>query len=125
VQKVIDALRSQLDRLCSESSIAKDARHVVELALDYVERNRERMDYARYRKLGLPISSSLMESLIKQLNHRIKGTEQFWNDGGLEAVLQVRAAYLSQDDRADAFYEHRPRGPAAGRHRLKPFQPTG
>jgi hypothetical protein len=83
------------------------------------------MDYARYRRLGLPISSSLMESLIKQLNHRIKGTEQFWNDGGLEAVLQVRAAYLSEDDRVDAFYQHRPRGPAVGRHRLKPFQPAG
>ena len=124
VQKVIDALRSQLNRLRSESSIGKDARHVVELALDYVERNRERMDYARYRQLGLPISSSLMESLIKQLNHRIKGTEQFWNNGGLEAVLQVRAAYLSEDERADALYEHRPRGPAVGRHRLKPFQPA-
>ena len=125
VQEVIDALRSQLDRIRSERSIGKDACHVVELAVDYVERNRERMDYARYRKLGLPISSSLMESLIKQLNHRVKGTEQFWNEGGLEAVLQVRAAYLSQDDRADAFYEHRPRGRAVGRHRLKPFQPTG
>ena len=75
----------------------------------------------------IPIDESMeaMESLIKQLNHRIKGTEQFWNDGGLEAVLQVRAAYLSQDDRADALYEHRARAPAVGRHRLKPFQPTG
>jgi hypothetical protein len=125
VQKVIDALQSQLDRLRTEPSIGEDALHVVELAVNYVERNRERMDYARYRRLGLPISSSLMESLIKQLNHRVKGTEQFWNDGGLEAVLQVRAAYLSQDDRADALYEHRPRGPAVGRHRLKPFQPAG
>ncbi len=43
---------------------------------------------------------------------------------GLEAVLQVRAAHLSQDGRADAHYEHRPRGPAVGRHRLKPLQPT-
>jgi hypothetical protein len=125
VQEVIDALRSQLGRFRSEPSAGKDALHVVKLAVEYVERNRERMDYARYRRLGLPISSSLMESLIKQLNHRVKGTEQFWNDGGLEAVLQVRAAYLSQDDRADAFYEHRARGPAVGRHRLKPFQPAG
>jgi hypothetical protein len=125
VQEVIDGLRSQLDRIRADPSIGKSARHVVELAVEYVERNRERMDYARYRKLGLPISSSLMESLIKQINHRVKGTEQFWNDGGLEAVLQVRAAYLSQDERAEAFHEHRPRGPAVGRHRLKPFQPTG
>jgi len=28
----------------------------------------------------------------------------------LEAVLQVRAAYLSEDDRAEAFHRRRPRG---------------
>ena len=63
-----------------------------------------------------------LESLIKQINHRVKGTEQFWNNGGLEAVLQVRAAYLSDDDRAESFHEHRPRGPAVGRNRATAFQ---
>ena len=123
VQQVIDTLQSQLG-LHAATSGRKEARRVVELALGYVQRNRERMDYPRYRRLGLPVSSSLMESLIKQLNHRVKGTEQFWNDGGLEAVLQVRAAYLSQDGRAEAFHEQRPRSPAVGRNRLQPFQPT-
>jgi hypothetical protein len=33
--------------------------------------------------MGLPVSRSLVESLIKQINHRVKGTEQFWNNGGL------------------------------------------
>ena len=98
---------------------------MVELALAYVEKNRARMDYPRYRQLGLPVSSSLVESLIKQINHRVKGTEQFWNHGGLEAVLQVRAAYLSQDGRAEAFYQQRPRGPAVGRNRAKFRQPAG
>ena len=86
------------------------------MTLAYVERNRQRMDYPRYRRMGLPVSSSLVESLIKQINHRVKETEQFWNDGGLEAVLQVRAAHLSQDDRAEAFHQRRPRGPAVRRN---------
>ena len=90
-----------------------------------VERNRERMDYPRYRRMGLPISSALVESLIKQVNYRVKGSEQFWNRGGLEAVLQVRAAYLSQDGRGEDFHERRPRGPAVGRNRAKLLQPTG
>lgn len=98
VQAVIDALQSQVSRL--RRSADTDACRVVKLTLAYVERNRQRMDYPRYRRMGLPVSSSLVESLIKQINHRVKGTEQFWNDGGLEAVLQVRAAHLSQDDRA-------------------------
>ncbi|MCY2951062.1 MAG: hypothetical protein NTU53_03680 [Planctomycetota bacterium] len=46
---------------------------MVELTLAYVERNRDRMDYPRYRRMGLPASSSLVESLIKQINHRVKG----------------------------------------------------
>jgi len=88
VQEVIDTLKSQWERMRADSSIAREACRVVELAMLYVERNQERMDYPRYRRLGLPVSSSLVESLIKQINHRVKGTEQFWNDGGLEAVLQ-------------------------------------
>jgi len=125
VQTVIDTLQAQVTRLCAAASVGKDACRVVELALAYVEKNRERMDYPRYRQLGLPVSSSLVESLIKQINHRVKGTEQFWNHGGLEAVLQVRAAYLSQDGRAEAFYQHRQRGPAVGRNRGKFRQPAG
>ena len=124
VQEVIDALKSQRDRMGADASTAKDACRVVELAMRYMEQNRERMDYPSYRQMGLPVSSSLVESLVKQINHRVKGTEQFWNDGGLEAVLQVRAAYLSEDDRAEKFHEQRPRGPAVGRNRAKPFQPA-
>jgi hypothetical protein len=126
VQAVIATLQSQQRRLRAAGSTAhKDARRVVELATDYVERNRERMDYPHYRRLGLPMGSALVESLIKQINHRVKGTEQFWNDGGLEAVLQVRAAYRSQDGRAEEHHDQRPRGPAVGCNRAGVFQPAG
>ncbi len=124
-QAVIDDLKSELARLGGKASTGdkastgKDACRVVELTLGYVERNRDRMDYPRYRQMGLPVSSSLVESLIKQINLRVKGTEQFWNDGGLEAVLQVRAAYLSQDERAETFHQQRPCGPAVGSNRAK------
>jgi len=123
VQGVIEMLRSQASRLRADSA-GTDACRVVELALAYVERNRERMDYPRYRRMGLPVSSSLVESLIKQVNHRVKGTEQFWNNGGLEAVLQVCAAYLSEDGRAETFYQRRPRGAAVGNNHAKFRQPA-
>ena len=124
VRQVIDTLKLQWDRMRTDASTAKDACRVVELAMRYMEQNRERMDYPRYRQMGLPVSSSLVESLVKQINHRVKGTEQFWNDGGLEAVLQVRAAYLSEDERADEFHDRRPRAPAVGRNRGA-FQSVG
>jgi hypothetical protein len=38
--------------------------------------------------------------LVKQINYRAKGTEMFWNDPeGAEAILQVRAAALCDDER--------------------------
>jgi hypothetical protein len=61
-------------------------------AVTYVENNRERMKYPEYRRQGLPISSAPVESAIKQLNRRVKGSEKFWLKAGAEAVLQVRAA---------------------------------
>ena len=97
-----------------------DPRQVVAATLAYVNRNRQRMDYPRYRRQGLPVTSAAVESLIKQVNRRVKGTEKFWLRGGAETVLEVRAAYLSEDGRAEAFHDHRPRGRAVGRGRLRP-----
>jgi hypothetical protein len=96
-----------------------DRRKVVWDAIGYVTNNRDKMDYPRYRKLGLPVSSAGVESTIKQMNRRIKGSEKFWLQGGGEAVLQVRAAYLSEDGRAERYWaEPRPRGRAVGAGRL-------
>jgi hypothetical protein len=50
-----------------------------------------------------------MESLVKEINYRVKGTEMFWNDPeGVEAILQVRAAALSEDDRLVGHLRTRP-----------------
>lgn len=97
-----------------------DARSVLKKAVGYVTNNLERMDYPRYRKLGLPTSSAPVESLIKQFNRRVKGTEKFWTKNGAEAVLQVCAAYLSEDGRTERYWATpRPRYRAVGRNRLK------
>ena len=99
----------------------EDPRKIVADAVTYVENNRGRMDYPRYRCLGLPISSAPVESAIKQLNRRVKGSEKFWLQGGAEALLQVRAAYLSEDGRAERYWARaRPYARAAGPKRLRP-----
>lgn len=97
-----------------------DPREIVREALVYVQNNRTRMDYPRYRRLGLPTSSAPVESTIKQINRRVKGTEKFWLSGAAEAMLQLRAAYLSEDDRASAYWSRpRPYARAAGTGRLR------
>jgi hypothetical protein len=120
VHEVLDLLHHHQRRLGAPPADAQedDPRVRLALVIAYVQANRHRMDYARYRCEGLPISTALVESLIKQFNQRVKGTDKFWIEGGAEAVLQVRAAYVSQDDRALEHYGHRPLSRAARRGRL-------
>lgn len=97
-----------------------DPRQIVRDALGYVHNNRLRMDYPRYRRLGLPTSSAPVESTIKQINRRVKGTEKFWLKNGAEAILQLRAAYLSEDDRASTYWSRpRPYTRAVGAGRIR------
>lgn len=81
-------------------------------AVRYLTNNRSRMDYPKYRRAGLPVTSSPMESLVKQINLRVKGTEMFWDDPhGAEAILRLRAAALSDDGRLDRYLTNRPGHP--------------
>ena len=115
----IDEVIAELQQHCRErgldpgSEIADD--HPLKPAADavrYFHNNRDRMDYPRYRRLGLPVTSAPMESLIKQINARVKGTEMFWdNPQGAEAILHVRAAALCEDGRLDHYLTHRPGHP--------------
>ena len=82
-------------------------RRVVGDSLRYLSNHQDMMKYDEYRKAGLPITSSLMESTVKQINHRVKGTEKFWTEEGAEAILQLRADQISEDDQMDQFYRRR------------------
>lgn len=77
-------------------------------ALRYLENQQSRMHYDDYRRRGLPITSSHIESTIKQINRRVKGTEKFWSEGGAEALLQLAADYLSETQPLSTFWRERP-----------------
>ena len=96
-----------------------DPRKIVASTVTYLENNRLRMNYPAYRQAGFPVTTAWMESLVKEVNFRVKGTEMFWNDPeGAEAILQVRAAALSDDDRLSNYLRNRPGSPFARRPRL-------
>jgi len=91
---------------------ASDVRRLVAESLSYLENNTPRMDYPRYRRLGLPTTSSLVESLVGEFNARVKSKQKYWNrPEGAEAMLQVRAAYLSEDGRWQRYFAQRPGNP--------------
>jgi hypothetical protein len=80
---------------------------VVRQTLTYLENHQDKMKYNVYRKDGLPITSSLMESAVKQINQRVKGSEKFWTEAGSEAVLQLRADQLSDGEPLADFWQRR------------------
>lgn len=64
------------------------------------------MKYDEYRRQGLPITSSAVESTIKQINRRLKGTEKFWDEGA-DPMLHLVADRLSQTIAVDRFWARR------------------
>ena len=96
-----------------------DPRKIVATTITYLENNRQRMKYPEYRQAGLPVTTAWMESLVKEVNYRVKGTEMFWNNPeGAEAILQVRAAALSDDGRLSKYLRKRPGCPFTRRPKL-------
>jgi hypothetical protein len=113
VRDVIAAMEARLAQREPHTGSGKlsatDPREVLRRTIGYLRNNQDRMNYVAYRKQGLPVTSSMVESLIKEFNYRVKGTEKFWdNPEGAEAILQLRAAVLSDDDRLRTYIEARP-----------------
>jgi hypothetical protein len=108
-QGQVASVLAELRILVESPSLPKECLATLQESLTYLQNNEGRMDYPRYRRLGLPMVSALVESLVKEINWRVKGTEKFWNDPeGAEAILQVRAALLCQDDRLANYLADRP-----------------
>lgn len=83
-------------------------RRVLANNVGYFQTHRGHMNYPEYRRRGWPIGSGVTEAGVKQFNKRVKGTEQFWSLPGVEAILSLRALWLSQDDRWDRYWNTRP-----------------
>lgn len=83
-------------------------RRVLAANIGYFRKNLAHMNYPEYRRKGWPIGSGNVESGIKQFNKRVKGTEQFWQPKGVEAILALRSLWLSQDQRWQSYWPSRP-----------------
>lgn len=110
VVKVVETLRVESQKLGEPQ--ASDGpghpRRVLRQNVGYFSKHQEHMDYPRFRKNGWPIASGDTEAAVKQFNKRIKGTEQFWSEQGVEATLALRSLWTSQDQRWDDYWKNRP-----------------
>ena len=96
-----------------------DPREVIRVARVFYENHAQRMDYPSYRRAGFPLTSSLMESTVKQVSRRVKGSEKYWSSAGGEAILRLRGEQLSDDDPLRAYWSRRSRH-ASGRRAYRP-----
>lgn len=109
VGRVIEELKQRQAEIgCpSETDGETDPKQIVARALTYLENQQWRMNYPEYRRLGLPITSAYIESTIKQLNRRVKGSEKFWSEEGGEAILALKGDQISGDECWDRLWRTR------------------
>lgn len=93
----------------SPAAADTDPRQIVADTLTYLTNQQSRMNYPTYRLMGLPITSSHIESTVKQISRRVKGSEKFWTESGGEALLQLRADQLCDTAPLDSFWLRRTR----------------
>jgi hypothetical protein len=100
VEQALGPVRAQEAR--ARSPAKREAVHALRT---YLENNRERMDYPRYRELGLSVGSGQVEAQCKCLvGGRCKQAGmRDWTYTGAEAVLRLRAA--RQDGTFDELWE--------------------
>jgi len=84
-----------------------EAEQVLRRNMDYFQAHRHRMDYGRFRREKLPLSSATVESACKHyVTQRCKRSGMQWNREGLHAVLELRSALVSDDwQRVEALFK--------------------
>jgi hypothetical protein len=88
--KVIDSIR----KLKAETPGQVDAKQA---EIQYLIKNRERMDYKLYREKGLQIGSGAIEASHRTVvQERLKKSGQRWSNGGAQKMLNLRVCYKSQ-----------------------------
>jgi hypothetical protein len=109
LEEVLDGLLGLQQKVGVPSQDEPDSspRKHLAAAIRYLTNQQSRMRYAEYRQAGLPVTSCHMESTIKQINRRVKGTEKFWSNDGGEAILQLAADHLSDHTPMDRFWTRR------------------
>lgn len=83
-----------------------EQKEVVRKAIDYFDRNQERMRYAEFRKLGLFVGSGVMEAGCKTvIGRRLKQSGMRWTVRGANSIIALRCCQMSR--RWETYWEVR------------------
>jgi len=100
--EVIDELDSVL------KGLRGSRRETVQAERNYLENNRERLDYKGAKERGEPLGSGAMESTCKQYQVRFHRSGQFWTTAGDEALMCLETFW--RNARWSLLFPHVPPG---------------
>src|SRR5437899_1198306 len=116
VSQVVQGIRQMVTKLALGGSKGK----MLSSVANYLYRNRSRMHYDQYLARGLPIASGSVEGACKNLiKDRMERSGMRWTEPMAEAVVQLRAVFLSGELRSLLAIPHRTRSETSISRRLE------
>jgi hypothetical protein len=98
-----DAVLAKIQRGSTLAGLSPTQRAELTRLSAYLERHREHIDYQRYKELGLPTGSGMVESTCKWLiQQRFKGVGMRWSEDGFTHLLHLRLCWVN--GRFDALF---------------------
>lgn len=98
--------RGDLDTLIERLEVHAATSEAARRCANYIRRNRHRMRYALFHKMGLCTSTGIVEAACKHvIGTRLKRPGMHWSVAGANAIIALRCAKLS--GRLDHFLERR------------------
>jgi hypothetical protein len=91
-----DGVLADLVEALEVEGLPASARDTLTALYAYLERHRDHIDYVKYKELGLPIGSGMVESACKWLiQQRFKGVGMRWSEDGFNHLLHLRLAWVN------------------------------
>lgn len=91
-----DSILADLDAALQLNDLPPTVRKKLENLYAYLSTHHDHIDYARFKELGLPIGSGMVESTCKWLiQQRFKGVGMRWSEDGFNHLLHLRLAWVN------------------------------
>ena len=91
-----DSILADLDAALQLKDLPPTVRKKLKNLYAYLSTHQNHIDYARFKELGLPIGSGMVESTCKWLiQQRFKGVGMRWSEEGFNHLLHLRLAWVN------------------------------
>lgn len=92
VKEVLDEMKGAL----KSQGLAAPAQNALKNVISYLEAHVDHINYDRYKELGLPVGSGMVESACKWLiQQRFKCVGMRWSEDGFNNLLHLRLAWVN------------------------------